>query len=85
MGFGVPVEKWLRGPLDKACERLFDQKRLDRFGILSSAALSGGRHRQWVKTDPQVLWHVFALASWCEANLGDGPDGLREVLATATT
>jgi asparagine synthase (glutamine-hydrolysing) len=83
MGFGVPVEKWLRGPLDGACERLFEKSRLDRFGILSSDALSGGRHREWARTDPQVLWHVFAMASWCEANLGEGPDALRDVLATS--
>jgi len=80
-GFGVPVEAWLRGPLDKACLRLFDRDRLDRFGILSTEQLSGGRHREWVAKDPMILWHVLALASWCEANLGDGPDALREVLA----
>ncbi len=80
MGFGVPVETWLRGPLDHACERLFDRERLNRLGILSSDALSSGRHREWARRDPQVLWHAFALAGWCEANLGDGPDALRELL-----
>ena len=80
-GFGVPVEKWLRGPLDLACVSLFEKSRLDRFGVLSSDALSGGRHREWVRRDPMVLWHALALASWCEANLGDGPDALRELLS----
>ena len=84
MGFGVPVEKWLRGPLDQACERLFDRQRLDRLGILSSDALSDGRHREWVRRDPQILWHAFALASWCEATLGDGPAALREALPATT-
>lgn len=79
-GFGVPVEKWLRGPLDSACLRIFDARRLDRFGILSSGALSGGRHREWVRRDPMVLWHAFALAAWCEANLADGPGALRDLL-----
>ena len=78
----MPVEKWLRGPLDQACARMFDRGRLDRFGILSSDALSGGRHREWVSRDPMVLWHAVALASWCEANLGAGPDSLRELLAS---
>lgn len=80
MGFGVPVEKWLRGPFDRACERLFDRARLERYGILSSHALGGGRFREWVRTDPQVVWHAFALAAWCEVTLGDGPEGLREML-----
>jgi asparagine synthase (glutamine-hydrolysing) len=82
MGFGVPVESWLRGPFDAACERLFEKRRLDRDGILSSDALSNGRFREWVRTDPIILWHVFALAAWAEANLGDGPDALRGLLAT---
>ena len=80
-GFGVPVEVWLRGPLDRACEQLFDRRRLDRWGILSSDILAGGRFREWVRTDPVVAWHVFALAAWCEVNLGDGPDALRAMLA----
>jgi asparagine synthase (glutamine-hydrolysing) len=79
-GFGVPVEAWLRGPFNRACERLFEKSRLDRFGILSSEVLSGDGFREWMRTDPTVVWHVFALASWCEVNLGDGPDKLRELL-----
>lgn len=79
-GFGVPVEKWLRGRFDGACERLFAKERLDRFGILSSRALSGGRFREWVRTEPVVLWHAFALAAWTEAHLGDGPDALRALI-----
>jgi asparagine synthase (glutamine-hydrolysing) len=81
-GFGVPVERWLRGKFDPACERLFDEKRLDHFGILSSRELGRGGYHEWVRTDPLILWHAFALAAWCEATLGDGPASLREILAT---
>jgi asparagine synthase (glutamine-hydrolysing) len=81
-GFGVPVEKWLRGPFDRACEQLFDEKRLDRYGILSSAELSRGNFRRWAASDPWILWHAFALAAWCEAALGGGPDAVRELLAS---
>jgi hypothetical protein len=80
MGFGVPVERWLKGPFDGACERLFEKRRLDRYGVLSSEALSGGRFREWLATDPLVIWYAFALASWCEVNLGDGREGLRELV-----
>jgi len=82
-GFGVPVEKWLRGPFDPVCERLFARSRLDRYGILSSAELGDGGFRKWVSADPVIVWHAFALAAWCEANLGDGPQALRELLATS--
>jgi asparagine synthase (glutamine-hydrolysing) len=80
-GFGVPVERWLRTSLDGACEKLFDQKRLERTGVLDPKALSGGRFRAWAASDPQLLWHAFALAAWLEANHGDGPDAVREILA----
>ncbi len=83
-GFGVPVEKWLRGPFDGACQQLFDTKRLDRYGLLSSTELGGGGFRKWLSTDPIVVWHAFALAAWCEANLGEGPGALRELLATTS-
>jgi hypothetical protein len=78
----VPIQRWLAGPFDAACERLFDKKRLDRYGILSSAELAHGRFRRWVASrDPGIAWHAFVLAAWCEATLGDGPDALRELLA----
>ena len=80
-GFGVPVERWLRTSLDAACEKLFDTKRLERTGVLSARALGGGRFRSWTASDPQLLWHAFALAAWLEANHGDGPDAVRELLA----
>ena len=80
-GFGVPVERWLRTSLDSACEKLFETKRLERNGLLSTTALGGGAFRDWVRSDPQILWHAFALSAWLEANHGDGPDAVREMLA----
>jgi asparagine synthase (glutamine-hydrolysing) len=82
-GFGVPVEKWLRGPFDGACQRLFDRGRLDRYGILSSTELGDGGFRKWIGVDPMIVWHAFALAAWCETNLGDGPGALRDLLETS--
>jgi asparagine synthase (glutamine-hydrolysing) len=79
-GFGVPVERWLRGPFDSACERLFERERLERFGLLSPSELSNGGHRRWATTEPMVLWHAFSLAAWCEANLGEGPEATRELI-----
>jgi asparagine synthase (glutamine-hydrolysing) len=82
-GFGVPVERWLAGPLDSACAQLFETRRLERHGILSPAALGDGGYRRWVASDPQLLWHVFALAAWLEATHGDGPDAVRAMLSTS--
>lgn len=82
-GFGVPVESWLRGPFAPACERLFARARLERYGVLSSAELSGGALQKWLVTHPILVWHAFALAAWCEASLGDGPQALQELLTVA--
>lgn len=79
-GFSVPIERWLQTSLDPACERLFAKERLERYGLLSPEALSGGRHRQWAQRDPQLLWNAFALAAFCEAREGGGVEGLRALL-----
>jgi asparagine synthase (glutamine-hydrolysing) len=82
-GFAVPIQQWLTGPLAPACDRLFEAARLDRFGILSSEMLSQRGYRRWLAgADSWLVWHAFALAAWCEAVLGDGPDALRELLHT---
>ena len=57
-----------------------ETKRLERYGILNAKELGGGGFRRWAASDPWMLWHAFALAAWCEATLGDGPDALRELL-----
>lgn len=78
-GFGVPVERWLRGFLAPACDRLFAAERLERHGLLSARELGHGGWRRWAETDAQLLWHVFALAMWCERHAG-GPEAVRAIL-----
>ena len=79
-GFGVPVERWLRGVLEPACARLFERRRLERHGVLSLALADGG-HRAWLAEHPYLVWHALAMAAWCELVLGDGPGAVREVFA----
>jgi asparagine synthase (glutamine-hydrolysing) len=62
-GFGVPVEKWLRGSLERQCGDAIDDH-LARFDVLSARTLGDGRWRELRRTDPQILWHVFAFAAW---------------------
>ncbi|MGZ3420112.1 MAG: asparagine synthase (glutamine-hydrolyzing) [Polyangiales bacterium] len=69
-GFEVPVEGWLRGPLQPICDELFTRAALNRHGLLSTAALADGRWRQALVTDPLIVWNALALAAWC-ATLGD--------------
>jgi asparagine synthase (glutamine-hydrolysing) len=68
MGFGVPIDSWLRGPLRGWAEELLDKKRIDREGYLHSAPirekwhehLSGKRNWQY------HIWGVLMFQAWLE-------------------
>lgn len=67
MGFGVPLDEWLRGPLREWAEDLLSPTEVERFGLVRAAPvaeawrehLSGRRNRQY------DLWDVLMLQSWC--------------------
>lgn len=68
MGFGVPIDSWLRGPLREWAAALLDERRIEREGFLHAPLirekwqehLSGKRNWQY------HLWDVLMFQSWLE-------------------
>ena len=66
MGFGVPIETWLRGPLRDWAESLLSRSELDRYGLLhTDSVLSTWKEHLSGTNDWQSrLWTILMLQAW---------------------
>lgn len=69
MGFGVPFDQWLRGPLKDWAENLLDEKRLKDQGVFTPEPI---RQRWKAHLDMAnwgyPLWNVLMAQAWIDAN-----------------
>jgi asparagine synthase (glutamine-hydrolysing) len=69
MGFGVPIDHWLRGPLKSWAEDLLQPSALDRVGLLDPAPIAKkwAEHQSGTRNWQHCLWNVLMFESWRRA------------------
>jgi asparagine synthase (glutamine-hydrolysing) len=68
MGFGVPLDAWLRGPLRDWAEALLDERRVAREGYLDARRVAAGWRRFLDGTwhGENYLWNLLMFQAWRE-------------------
>ncbi len=64
-GFGVPMARWLRGPLQARVEEALAPERVRAGGLLREEAVSAlvQKNREG-RADPRQVWSLFVLETW---------------------
>ena len=68
MGFGVPIDAWLRGPLKEWAAELLSPKRLVEDGILRTLPIdvAWDEHQSGRRNRHHELWDVLMFQAWLE-------------------
>jgi asparagine synthase (glutamine-hydrolysing) len=71
-GFGIPVARWLRGPLSGLMDTLLAPDRLARQGLFQPAEVARriGEHKAGVRDHRKPLWTLLMFQLWLDRWLG---------------
>ncbi|MGE0787940.1 MAG: asparagine synthase (glutamine-hydrolyzing) [Sandaracinaceae bacterium] len=72
MGFGVPIDRWLRGPLRGWAEELLDPLAIRKRGLLDAQTVSvlWSTHLEGKRPVQHQLWTVLMFQAWLTAEPG---------------
>lgn len=72
MGFGIPIDLWLRGPLRGWAEDLLAPDRLRSQGVFAPARIRAtwGEHVSGRRNRGYLLWNVLMFNAWLETTSG---------------